>query len=343
MASAAAQRYFNSFPAGQQAQIRASWGGADLMDEWFGNAVQSGAVGPDGMRPTSEGATGPTSSTGNWTAAQLRDYAGQQGWSEDFQRFNDATLQGWINDYWDPQAMKFRSMRGGEGYFEKPTECPPGMMPSGPNETDPCIGNSGEVAPKGSGGAGGRAGAGAAGGFSSPLAEMLANQGSFLSGYDPTRGDNNPGVQGGVLKGGGLWWAPTPQVTTAPGTPAPGEKGTGGPLESGQTSPGGWIPPGGNLGAPPKGTAPRAGQTRPGGWIPPVVSSGSGATSSTMRGGPLVPGQTSPGGFIPPRQDSLQSVLAPLQAGFTQPQSALGGFMAGVNRPRQTRRLGSWF
>jgi hypothetical protein len=327
MASAAAQRYFNSFPAGQQAQIRASWGGADLMDEWFNNAVQSGAVGSDGMRPTSEGATGPTSSTGNWTAQQLRDYAKQQGWSEDFARFDTPTLQGWINDYWDPQAMKFRSMRGGEGFFEKPTECPPGMMPSGPNETDPCVGNSGEVAPKGSG-AGGRAGAGAAGGYSSPLAEMLANQGSFLSGYDPTRGDNNPGVQGGVLRGGGLWWAPT-QQTTQRVDPAP--PGGLNPVNIGAAGAGGWSGTGAGVGAasitPSKSPAPAptaVGAVGSGGW------SGTGPTSGWAGTG------------VRP-QDSLQSVMAPLQAGYTQPQSTLGGFMTSVNRPRQTRRVGSWF
>jgi len=39
-----------------------------------------------------------------------------------------------------PGAGKYRSMRGAQGLFDKPTECPPGTYPSGPNETDPCTG-----------------------------------------------------------------------------------------------------------------------------------------------------------------------------------------------------------
>jgi hypothetical protein len=99
------------------------------------------------------------------TPEELRRLAQEQGWSEDFQRFSAPTLQGWLDQYWDPSQNKFRSMRGAEGYFEKPTECPPGMMPSGPDETDPCIPNESAPGWGGGGGAGGGGGRGGRGGY----------------------------------------------------------------------------------------------------------------------------------------------------------------------------------
>jgi hypothetical protein len=63
-----------------------------------------------------------------------------------------------------PNAGKYRSMRGAEGYFDKPTECPEGMVPGGPNETDGCVpAGQGQRGGGGQGGAGGR-GAGGSGG-----------------------------------------------------------------------------------------------------------------------------------------------------------------------------------
>jgi hypothetical protein len=87
-------------------------------------------------------------------------YGAQQGGGrpEDMARFSPETLAGW--DQWlqksGPQAGKYRSMRGAEGWFDKPTECPPGMSPSGPNEDDPCV-------PNGSGGTGTGGGPGGGG------------------------------------------------------------------------------------------------------------------------------------------------------------------------------------
>jgi hypothetical protein len=80
-------------------------------------------------------------------------YGQQQGGNrpEDMDRF----LQTDTLNRWNPylvtsgaNAGQYRSMRGAEGYFDKPTECPPGMYPSGPNETDPCVGGGGQQAPK---------------------------------------------------------------------------------------------------------------------------------------------------------------------------------------------------
>lgn len=95
-------------------------------------------------------------------------YASQAGGKrpEDMQRFSTETLAGW-DQYLNKSgenAGKYRSMRGAEGYFDKPTECPPGQMPSGPSETDPCIPNS--QAGGGAGGAGGSGGSGGGGGSS---------------------------------------------------------------------------------------------------------------------------------------------------------------------------------
>lgn len=93
-------------------------------------------------------------------------YMAQQGGNrpEDMQRF----LQGDTLNRWDQYLVKnganagrYKSMRGAQGFFDKPTECPPGMVPSGPNETDPCVQNPNT----GPGGPGGGAGPQGGGGF----------------------------------------------------------------------------------------------------------------------------------------------------------------------------------
>lgn len=155
MASSGAQTYFNSFPAVEQQKIRASWAGnPNGMEDWFRAAVSAGAVNPDGNPRTAGGHNyeeGSSDYSAGYnqpsglkagqipTPAQLRAYARENGWSEDFNRFDDATLQGWIQQSWDPSSMHFKSARGAEGSYEKPTECPPGLVPGGPNETDGCV------------------------------------------------------------------------------------------------------------------------------------------------------------------------------------------------------------
>lgn len=142
MASAAAQRLFAQFSPAEQERIRASWGGADLMDEWFQNAVAAGAT-------TASGA--PT------TASRAQQYAQNTGQSEDYQRFQDPDLQRWA-EWFDPESGRYRSSRGASGLYDKPTECPPGMVPGGPNETDPCINPGGSIGGAGLGGSYGSGG-----------------------------------------------------------------------------------------------------------------------------------------------------------------------------------------
>ena len=61
------------------------------------------------------------------TPAELRAYAASNGWSEDFARNDDATLNQWIADRWDVGRNKFRSYHapqdaGDWAYVEKPSE-----------------------------------------------------------------------------------------------------------------------------------------------------------------------------------------------------------------------------
>jgi hypothetical protein len=143
LASAAAQRYFNAQSPADQAAIRASWNGADLTDEWYQNAVNAGAV----SAPI-QGTGAPT------TAAEAQEYARGTGQPEDYLRFRDPDFERWA-PYWDAASGRYRSSRGAEGIYDKPTECPPGMVPSGPNETDPCVGGAGAGEAGGGGGVGG--------------------------------------------------------------------------------------------------------------------------------------------------------------------------------------------
>lgn len=114
-------------------------------------------------------------------------YNQQQGGNrpEDMERFSDETLAGWdqyaVKE--GPNAGKYLSMRGAQGYFDKPTECPPGQVPSGPNETDPCISASGAGGGGGAGGQGG-SGGGANQGFED---EMTAYWKNLVKNQDQTR------------------------------------------------------------------------------------------------------------------------------------------------------------
>ena len=143
MASAAAQRDFGSFSPQEQANIQATWAGnPNGMDDWYQAAHEAGAVNVAGVRSGynygeqqgynySQGVTGGSSLQAGQvpTPTQLRQYAREQGWSEDFNRFDDATLNLWISESWDPGAMRFRSKTGG-GLEDKPGDSAPGETPA---------------------------------------------------------------------------------------------------------------------------------------------------------------------------------------------------------------------
>jgi len=214
-----AQRYFATFSPEDQASIIASWGGQDRKEQWFANAVAAGAVNADG------------SPIGSITPQALRAKAKAEGWSEDFARpeFTDAVLQGWIDKYWDAKAGKFRSARGAEGLWEKPTECPDGQSPSGPDEDSPCKPTADLLAAQGPQASATDADTTEGSEISytgNPLVDMLIWQFNtrksmdFYKSGDPNifglsggrtvpSQDGAGDVTGRLLKGGGLWWAPT--------------------------------------------------------------------------------------------------------------------------------------
>jgi hypothetical protein len=266
MASAAAQTYFNSFPPAKQESIRASWGGADRMDEWFNNAVGAGAVQSNGQpRDPNAGAgsqlaqqtgatqgqsAGVSGSSGlkpgqTPTPAQLRQFAKENNWSEDFDRFNDATLASWIGSNWNPQTMKFTSEKKDQngnpipGDVEKPVDTPDGWTAWGQGAIRTSDAQN-KMAGWGGGGAGNNGGMGGQAPppppqpvtngnqlsmTGNPLQDMLIGQ--FNTGQNPSTYQNNifalgedmkpggtganadaqqSGRQAQSLSGGGLWW-----------------------------------------------------------------------------------------------------------------------------------------
>ena len=203
MASAAAQAFFDKQSPQDRMKIIDSWGGADLTDEWFANAQAAGSV-------PAAGAAAPTAGAAP-TIEQLQAQTGGQ--SEDFQRFQQGDAERW-GQYYDAAASQaagrpqYKSSRGAPGFFDKPTECPAGQTPGGPDETSPCKSTDALMAAQeahnqqkyGTGAAPGAPGA-APGYFGQddPLQRMLTNQ--MASGGGTFAGTKT----GGQFQGGGIF------------------------------------------------------------------------------------------------------------------------------------------
>ena len=258
MASSEAQAFFNKqSPADQQA-IRASWGGKDMMDQWYQAAKAAGSV-PDPMANTGGQAqpgggttqyTGPADTTKWKTDVAMTDdahpdSAGPSGdpfvdmirasgtGSEDYKRFSNAQILAWKDKY-DPDASKAAGIPKFKNDFgdivDKPTE-------SGANSQAAGYA-TGEKS-------GGKAGAGGAGGGAKPAgtgAESSGNplQDALVRSFQNREGQFvNAGVQGAELGGGGIFWTdPTAVNPAAPQTggaePRPAGQGNTLPTTAGQ-------------------------------------------------------------------------------------------------------------
>lgn len=161
---AAAQQYYNTLTPEQKQQVDAI-GGPSI--DWFTNAVNAGV--PDavkaagGTRPGEAGweieggyTLGAGGNTADWlgkrtpTPSELRQYAREQGWSEDFNRYSDRQVAAWLGSSWDGTANKFKNAQG--QLVEKPTEDvggPGGGGSGGPGGGGPYGGGGGQGGPYG--------------------------------------------------------------------------------------------------------------------------------------------------------------------------------------------------
>jgi len=218
------------------------------VQQWFDAGVAAGdprlveIAGPEAGGYQAEGEGGHISDWKNaapsseWlgkrkpNAQELRRWAKETGRSEDYERFPDATVSGWINKNWDVGKGTFLNNFGDP--VDKPDERGPNTPPNMNGTGD--VGNYGASGPaQGGGGGGGQPAAPVApttfgnqlGMTGNPMQDMLVNQ--FNTGQNATynQGNNLFGLgedrqMGGTganadqqsqnkaqsLAGGGLWW-----------------------------------------------------------------------------------------------------------------------------------------
>jgi len=172
--------------------------------------VPAAAPAPAAAQPTAQPVAAPAAPAGVPTPEQLRAKAKAEGWSEDFDRFDDAQLQRWLSSgLYDPNTGKFRSENDptGAATYDKPAECPPGTTFHGSkcvswDQLPYELGGTGSAGPAGGPGGGSPAAAPA---FdpTNPLQSQLVNQyqerGNMFS-------SQQPGGFGESLTGGGIFW-----------------------------------------------------------------------------------------------------------------------------------------
>lgn len=328
-------------------------GGADAWAlDWFQNGVNAGD--PDlqqragtqkGERKAEEGGVihdfSSSAASSEWlgkrkpTVQELRKWAKETNRSEDYERFPDTAVSGWIDRHWDVGAGSFKNNYG--DLVDKPDErganTPAGFNGTGDRGGWDMPGQGGG----GAGGGGGRAAAPAAPGpppppttFGSqlgytgnPLTDMLLqqfNSGTQLS--DPSKmnmfalgGDRQEGGEGGaadaqtrtgqLLQGGGLWWQEG-------GTPASPDKSAFGGFRADTKNANAANPL--SLGATPPATpaAPTGGSPSVGG-SPAAAKAGGGApTPAQIAAPPTAMGLSSPSAMgtpVPPAMTPMAGML----------------------------------
>jgi hypothetical protein len=246
--SAAAKKYFASFPADEQARIVASTGGN--LDQWFQNAVAAGAVQPSGDRNPGEQTSDTSGTGGGWTPARIRQHFQSQGF-DTFDNIDDNTLWTWINQgLWDPAAKRFKPERQSTDGREidysrqpdfKPSDCPEGYTPTGSGSAAKCAPNT-DFDPntgaytRGAGGTGAAAATPAAAPASTAVVDPL--QAALVAAFQGREGAFTRSTAAGAELGdGGIFWTDPTAQRAATGGLAPQEgKQSGG--SSGNCPPG---------------------------------------------------------------------------------------------------------
>jgi len=220
MASNAAMKAWRS--AGQPGKQQTDPSFDVWVDQWFNNAKKAGVYNPDGS-PRGEMAERDVGSTTDETG--MRQYARQHGMSEDYARFDDATLQLW-EQYKDPNCppnYPYQSLNG-TGCAEKPIDSglnSPGKQKRAQQQ------QGGQQAPQ-------------QGFMQQPMApqDTLAQhamnpfQRNLLQLFNQQGGIFQPQSSGGLAQGqggalgrsltsGGIWWADPAQQANAPEAPQP--------------------------------------------------------------------------------------------------------------------------
>jgi hypothetical protein len=206
-----AQQYLASLSPEEQQQVNTSLqSSGSSLDQWYQAAINagdpravraSGATEAEGADPSQNYSSGGQASwqdaapSSEWlgkrapTPRELRRFARDQGWSEDFARFDDRQLAAWLQQGgWDVNAGKFA------GGLEKPTETGGYLAPSGGG---------------GGGGGGGAAGSGTFGGapgfdFTAPTyEEAMADPGYQFALGEGNKALTQSQAAKGVLRTGG--------------------------------------------------------------------------------------------------------------------------------------------